>query len=80
MALALFLTMGAERYPGRPATTAACRDAVMAFLAQHGIAAPELVHDELRTNDALRGVLEHDIRDHAAGRGARRVGVGVRLE
>jgi D-alanyl-D-alanine carboxypeptidase/D-alanyl-D-alanine-endopeptidase (penicillin-binding protein 4) len=43
MARALFLTMGAERYPGRPATTAAGREAVMAFLAQHGIAAPELV-------------------------------------
>jgi serine-type D-Ala-D-Ala carboxypeptidase/endopeptidase (penicillin-binding protein 4) len=43
MARALFLTMGAERYPGRPATTTAGREAVMAFLAQHGIAATGLV-------------------------------------
>jgi D-alanyl-D-alanine carboxypeptidase/D-alanyl-D-alanine-endopeptidase (penicillin-binding protein 4) len=43
MARALFLTLGAERYPDRPATTTAGREAVMAFLAQHGIAAPELV-------------------------------------
>jgi D-alanyl-D-alanine carboxypeptidase/D-alanyl-D-alanine-endopeptidase (penicillin-binding protein 4) len=37
MARALFLTLGAERYPGRPATTQAGREAVLAFLAQHGI-------------------------------------------
>ena len=43
MARALFLTMGAERNPGRPATTTAAREAVVDFLAQHGIAAPELV-------------------------------------
>ena len=43
MARALFLTMGAARYPGRPATTTAGREAVLAFLAQQGIAAPELV-------------------------------------
>jgi D-alanyl-D-alanine carboxypeptidase/D-alanyl-D-alanine-endopeptidase (penicillin-binding protein 4) len=45
MARALFLTMGAERYPGRPATAAAGRDAILAFLAQRGIAAPGLVLD-----------------------------------
>jgi D-alanyl-D-alanine carboxypeptidase/D-alanyl-D-alanine-endopeptidase (penicillin-binding protein 4) len=43
MARALFLTMGAERYPGRPATTLAGREAILSFLAQHGIAAPDLV-------------------------------------
>ena len=43
MARALFLTLGAERYPGRPATTTAGREAVLAFLAQHGIAATGLV-------------------------------------
>jgi D-alanyl-D-alanine carboxypeptidase/D-alanyl-D-alanine-endopeptidase (penicillin-binding protein 4) len=43
MARALFLTMGAERYPGRPATTSAGRDAILAFLAQDGIEAPGVV-------------------------------------
>jgi serine-type D-Ala-D-Ala carboxypeptidase/endopeptidase (penicillin-binding protein 4) len=43
MARALFLTLGAERFPGRPATTVAAREAVMAILAQQGLAAPELV-------------------------------------
>jgi D-alanyl-D-alanine carboxypeptidase/D-alanyl-D-alanine-endopeptidase (penicillin-binding protein 4) len=43
MARALFLTMGAERVPGRPATAVAAREAVVALLARQGIAAPELV-------------------------------------
>ncbi|MDH5177421.1 MAG: D-alanyl-D-alanine carboxypeptidase/D-alanyl-D-alanine-endopeptidase [Gammaproteobacteria bacterium] len=43
MARALFLTMGAERFPGRPATTQAGRDAVLAFLAQRGIDGSQLV-------------------------------------
>jgi D-alanyl-D-alanine carboxypeptidase/D-alanyl-D-alanine-endopeptidase (penicillin-binding protein 4) len=43
MARALYLTLGAEKYPGRPATTLASREAVGDFLARHGIAIPELV-------------------------------------
>jgi D-alanyl-D-alanine carboxypeptidase/D-alanyl-D-alanine-endopeptidase (penicillin-binding protein 4) len=43
MARALLLTMGAERQPGRPATTTAGREAIQAFLARLGIPAPELV-------------------------------------
>jgi D-alanyl-D-alanine carboxypeptidase/D-alanyl-D-alanine-endopeptidase (penicillin-binding protein 4) len=43
MARAVYLTLGAERYPGRPATTAAAREAVDDFLAAHGISIPELV-------------------------------------
>jgi D-alanyl-D-alanine carboxypeptidase/D-alanyl-D-alanine-endopeptidase (penicillin-binding protein 4) len=43
MARALMLTMGAERYPGRPATTTAGREAIQAFLARLGIPAPELI-------------------------------------
>jgi len=43
MARTLFLTMGAERYPGRPATALAGREAIQAFLGRHGISIPELV-------------------------------------
>jgi serine-type D-Ala-D-Ala carboxypeptidase/endopeptidase (penicillin-binding protein 4) len=43
MARAVYLTLGAEKYPGRPATTAASRDAVDEFLARHGIRLPDLV-------------------------------------
>ena len=43
MARALMLTMGAERYPGRPATTTAGREAIQSFLARLGIPAPELI-------------------------------------
>ncbi|MDH4106380.1 MAG: D-alanyl-D-alanine carboxypeptidase, partial [Gammaproteobacteria bacterium] len=43
MARALFLTMGAERFPGRPATTQAGRDAILAFLAQRGIDGSHIV-------------------------------------
>jgi serine-type D-Ala-D-Ala carboxypeptidase/endopeptidase (penicillin-binding protein 4) len=37
MARALLLTMGAERYPGKPATTQAGREAVQSIFAQHAI-------------------------------------------
>jgi len=43
MARALLLTMGADRFPGRPATTTAGREAIQAFLGRLGIPAPELV-------------------------------------
>jgi D-alanyl-D-alanine carboxypeptidase/D-alanyl-D-alanine-endopeptidase (penicillin-binding protein 4) len=43
MARTLFLTLGAERYPGRPATPAAGREAIQDFLARQGISIPELV-------------------------------------
>jgi D-alanyl-D-alanine carboxypeptidase/D-alanyl-D-alanine-endopeptidase (penicillin-binding protein 4) len=43
MARAVYLTLGAERYPGRPATTSASREAVDDFLARHGISVPDLV-------------------------------------
>jgi D-alanyl-D-alanine carboxypeptidase/D-alanyl-D-alanine-endopeptidase (penicillin-binding protein 4) len=43
MARAVYLTLAAERYPGRPATTAAAREAIDDFLARHGIAIPGLV-------------------------------------
>jgi D-alanyl-D-alanine carboxypeptidase/D-alanyl-D-alanine-endopeptidase (penicillin-binding protein 4) len=43
MARALYLTLGAERYPGRPATAAAGREAIEDFLARQGIPIPELV-------------------------------------
>jgi serine-type D-Ala-D-Ala carboxypeptidase/endopeptidase (penicillin-binding protein 4) len=43
MARALFLTLGAERTPGRPATTQAGRDAIVAFLAQRNIDTSQLV-------------------------------------
>jgi D-alanyl-D-alanine carboxypeptidase/D-alanyl-D-alanine-endopeptidase (penicillin-binding protein 4) len=42
MARTLFLTLGAERYPGRPATPAAGREAIQDFLARQGISIPEL--------------------------------------
>jgi D-alanyl-D-alanine carboxypeptidase/D-alanyl-D-alanine-endopeptidase (penicillin-binding protein 4) len=42
MARTLLLTLGAERYPGRPATTSAGREAVMDFLARHEITIPDL--------------------------------------
>jgi D-alanyl-D-alanine carboxypeptidase/D-alanyl-D-alanine-endopeptidase (penicillin-binding protein 4) len=43
MARTLFLTLAAERYPGRPASTTSAKDAVVEFLAGHGIAIPTLV-------------------------------------
>jgi D-alanyl-D-alanine carboxypeptidase/D-alanyl-D-alanine-endopeptidase (penicillin-binding protein 4) len=43
MARALFLTLAAERLPGRPATTQVARDAVTEFLARRGVLAPGLV-------------------------------------
>lgn len=43
MARALLLTLGAERYPGRPATPSAGREAVQEFLSRQGIAMPDLV-------------------------------------
>ena len=43
MARSVYLTLGAERYPGRPASTEASREAVAEFLASRGIALPELV-------------------------------------
>jgi serine-type D-Ala-D-Ala carboxypeptidase/endopeptidase (penicillin-binding protein 4) len=43
MARTLYLTLGAERYPGRPATAAAGREAIQDFLSRQGIAIPELV-------------------------------------
>ncbi len=39
----VFLTLGAARYPGRPATTAASREAIADFLSARDIAIPELV-------------------------------------
>ena len=64
MARALFLTMGAERFPGRPATTAAGREAVVAFLAQHGISAPEIVLENgsgLSRNERISAVTMADV-------------------
>jgi D-alanyl-D-alanine carboxypeptidase/D-alanyl-D-alanine-endopeptidase (penicillin-binding protein 4) len=43
MARAVYLTMGAEKYPGRPASAAASREAIDEFLSRHGIEMPELV-------------------------------------
>ena len=43
MARTLYLTLGAERYPGRPATPAAGAEAIQDFLARQGISVPELV-------------------------------------
>jgi D-alanyl-D-alanine carboxypeptidase/D-alanyl-D-alanine-endopeptidase (penicillin-binding protein 4) len=43
MARAVFLTLAAERIPGRPATVQVARDAVTEFLARQGISAPGLV-------------------------------------
>ena len=43
MARAVYLTLGAEKYPGRPASAAASRDAIDDFLAARGISLPELV-------------------------------------
>ena len=40
MARTVYLTLGAERYPGRPATTMASREAIGDFLASHDIADP----------------------------------------
>jgi len=42
MARTLFLTLASEKYPGRPATAEAGRDAVRDFLARHDISIPEL--------------------------------------
>jgi D-alanyl-D-alanine carboxypeptidase/D-alanyl-D-alanine-endopeptidase (penicillin-binding protein 4) len=42
MARTLFLTLAAEKNPGRPATTEAGRDAIRDFLARHDISIPEL--------------------------------------
>ena len=43
MARTLYLTLGAERYPGRPSTPAAGREAIQDFLTRQGISIPELV-------------------------------------
>lgn len=43
MARTLYLTLGAERYPGRPSTPAAGREAIQDLLARQGISIPELV-------------------------------------
>jgi D-alanyl-D-alanine carboxypeptidase/D-alanyl-D-alanine-endopeptidase (penicillin-binding protein 4) len=43
MARAVYLTLGAERYPGRPATTIASREAIADFLARHDIELADLV-------------------------------------
>ena len=43
MARTLYLTLAAERFPGRPATPAAGLEAIQEFLARQGIAIPELV-------------------------------------
>ena len=43
MARTVFLTMAAEKYPGRPATNMAAREAVGDFLAAHNIVVPGLV-------------------------------------
>lgn len=43
MARTLYLTLGAERYPGRPATPAAGLEAIQDFLARQGITIPELM-------------------------------------
>jgi D-alanyl-D-alanine carboxypeptidase/D-alanyl-D-alanine-endopeptidase (penicillin-binding protein 4) len=43
MARTVYLTLGAERYPGRPATTMAAREAIDDFLARHDIKIPDLV-------------------------------------
>ncbi|HET7203180.1 MAG TPA: D-alanyl-D-alanine carboxypeptidase/D-alanyl-D-alanine-endopeptidase [Steroidobacteraceae bacterium] len=43
MARTVYLTLGAERYPGRPATTMASREAVDDFLASHDIEIADLV-------------------------------------
>jgi serine-type D-Ala-D-Ala carboxypeptidase/endopeptidase (penicillin-binding protein 4) len=43
MARAVYLTLGAERYPGRAATTMASREAIDDFLARHDILIPDLV-------------------------------------
>lgn len=43
MARALFLTLGAERTPGRPATIQSGRDAILAFLSQRNIDTSTLV-------------------------------------
>jgi serine-type D-Ala-D-Ala carboxypeptidase/endopeptidase (penicillin-binding protein 4) len=64
MARALFLTMGAERYPGRPATTAAGREAILDFLAQRGIAADGLVLDNgsgLSRNERITAATMADV-------------------
>ena len=42
MARTLFLTLGSEKYPGRPATAEAGREAIRDFLARHEIQIPEL--------------------------------------
>jgi D-alanyl-D-alanine carboxypeptidase/D-alanyl-D-alanine-endopeptidase (penicillin-binding protein 4) len=39
----VYLTLAAERYPDRPATTEASREAIDDFLARHEIAIPDLV-------------------------------------
>ncbi|MGI9245219.1 MAG: D-alanyl-D-alanine carboxypeptidase/D-alanyl-D-alanine endopeptidase [Steroidobacteraceae bacterium] len=43
MARTVYLTLGAEKYQGRPATTLAAREAIDGFLAAHRIAIPDLV-------------------------------------
>lgn len=43
MARTLYLTLGAERFPGRPATPAAGLAAIQEFLSQQGLSIPELV-------------------------------------
>jgi D-alanyl-D-alanine carboxypeptidase/D-alanyl-D-alanine-endopeptidase (penicillin-binding protein 4) len=43
MARSVYLTLAAERYPDRPATTMASREAILEFLASHDIKIPDLV-------------------------------------
>lgn len=42
MARAVYLTLAAEKFPGRPATTTAAREAIDEYLAAQGIAIPDL--------------------------------------
>lgn len=67
MARSVYLTLAAERYPGRPATTAAAREAIDDFLARHEIEIPDLVlengsglsRSERITAEGLAEVLLH---------------------
>jgi D-alanyl-D-alanine carboxypeptidase/D-alanyl-D-alanine-endopeptidase (penicillin-binding protein 4) len=43
MARSVYLTLAAERYPERPATTMASREAIQDFLTSHDIKIPDLV-------------------------------------
>jgi len=70
MARTLYLTLGAERYPGRPATPAAGREAIQDFLARQALSVPDLVIENgsgLSRNERITAAGLADVLEAAYG-------------